>query len=179
MENTKKAEKLQWLNHLEYTIETKHTQGRFFLFIRELNLVAVHTDLKSAYDDLQQQKQRYFLNLLEAGWEQALVLPTAMSRRNEWIEQIKIFLLKVLIVCLLFGFTFALGGVVVINKLSNISPSDIIKKAGKEVIVQIRQVTDVSPEEEQKRRAEWHKIFQAMKPVVEEYNNTFPQPSKK
>ena len=178
IEGKTKEEKLSFLSSLTYDVQLKQKGNQFYLMIPELALVVVDENLDMAYKKLDAQKQEYFEKNLDCESDEAIVFPTKVSRKSEASLQLKIFVLKIIIVCVLAGTTISISGALVINKLSHFSAVEVINKVARAVLLQIDRFANKPEEQKQEALGTIRKAFEGLRPVADEYHAVFSQPNE-
>ena len=158
------AEKIAYYNALEYSVILKKKKGTYFLIISELALVSESPNLEEAYEELNLLKQSMIKSMINSNSDDELPLPNKVKNRISSQYQIKIFVYKLLIVCLLLAVTIAVSGTLIVNKVSTISPAAVIK--GK--IKGITQLFEVTEKEQQHRIKKLRQTIIVLEPYLNE-----------
>ena len=168
-----RADKIVYLKSLQYDILLKQKGGKFYLYIPELSLVGVGQDLNQAYQDLYAKKQDFFDKILECEAEDQVALPRKLGQSQYLANQLKTFVIKLLIVCILGGSTLIFGSVVIKNKIAGISAADIVQKIARSLVLEAKKATNISPEHQQKRIEKLRQFLDAFSPYLYEFERTF------
>tara|TARA_Y100000590_G_C15671870_1_gene996549 strand:- start:1203 stop:1859 length:657 start_codon:yes stop_codon:yes gene_type:complete len=175
-----KREKLDYLNSLQYTVLLKENKDKFYLVIPEISIVVVSNNLDEAHKDLIKQKQDYFTDLLDCKAEDEIKFPRKTSHAHEIYHSLKLFIYKLLIICLLGGVTITISSVLIGNKIAeipesiaNISMVDIAKKIVSETN---NYIVDVPEETHQERLEKLHELVIVLRPLVQELETLFTIP---
>jgi len=172
-----RQEKLDQLGELHYTVSLRHNDSKFYLIISELSLVAVDENLEEAYKKLDAQKRDYFFKVLDCEAEDEIILPHKLSKVNDTLHQLKIYVLKLLIIAVIGVLTLSTSFALVSQKLANLSAVDVVKKVVKEIVVKVGAATINAPEEKKRERLEsFRQFIEEMRPLVHEFNVLFLPP---
>lgn len=163
-------ERLQYLNSLPYDVLLRRKKGRFYLFIPELSLVGVGDSLTQAYNDLSEQKQKFFNKILSCEAEDEIALPRKIYKRNQMFEQLKLFISKLLIICFLLGATLVFSAIAIKHSTSG---TYIAKKAINSVIVETERFFIAPEYVKQKRMKKLRQFLEAIRPMVDEFKIVF------
>lgn len=167
-------EKYSLLDSIQYYTLLKQKEGKFYLIIPELSLVAVSDNLVDAYTDLHKQKQDLINRILDCEAEDELRLPRKHFESHDTLYQLKIFTYKLLIVCTLGGLTFTLSSALIADKLANISVARIVKTAVKDLAGAVEGIIVNMPEElKQERLHSIHRIIENLRPLALEFRSLF------
>lgn len=160
-----KQKKLEFLNALSYPIILKVKNHTFCLKIIELSLMAVHENLEIAYRELCQKKEKLFNDSIEFETVDTLVLPHGSLQRKEMYDQLKIFVAKVLIVCLLGGvFSFF-----AVSKIKDALPNTAtVKDAAKALVDEVEKIANEPQERRQERTKQYRAIISGLRPIIQE-----------
>ena len=131
-------------------------------------VISVHCDLLLAYKDLNEQKDKIFRKFLESDSIGELVLPQKMKACCEIRQELRIFVCKLLIVCVLLGGTVLWAGITVINKVTNISGAAVFKKMAKEAVDEIDHLSQLAPERKKEMINKLKMIVAEIKPILDE-----------
>ena len=174
-------EKLDYLNALQYSIVLKKKGDNFSLIIPELSLVVLNENLDKAYSELHEQKQKLFMNMLECEAEDEIQTPKKGLYTQDTFHQLKLFVYKLLIICVLGGITLTVSGALLVNKVSNISFTHILTEGGLSMFREFekfeKRFFDVSEVVKQKRIKKFQGFVESLKPYTQELQPLFlPSP---
>ncbi len=85
---------------LDYTVLTYQRDGKFYLYIAELSLIAEDERLEGAWEKLEAAKRNYFENVCRLGLEESVALPEPTQTKRFLKREMVSFLLKS---CILSG----------------------------------------------------------------------------
>lgn len=85
---------------MPYQVTITRKGDVFVLFIRELGLMAHDSDLGGAYLQIESKKREYLEEMCQAGLESEIPLPRQLVQSRAVFDDLKLFLLKLAIVCL-------------------------------------------------------------------------------
>ncbi len=165
--------KLNHFNSLPYDIVVKLIKGKFYLYIPEISLVAADEDLNQAYKDLYKRKQDFFNRILDCEAEDEIVLPRKVGQSKKTFYQLKMFIYKLLIICFLGGTTLVFSGVVIKNKIANISGADVVKKISRGIVLEAKRFTNTPDYHKQIRIGKFREFLEAFHPWINEFKAVF------
>lgn len=173
-------DRLKYFNSLQYNINLKKRDKKYYLSISEISLIVVNDSLQAGYEELANEKERFFKDMILSGCGEDIALPRSLSKRNELFSQLKIFICKLLILSFIFVVSCAFGGRLIMNKITSISGMDIARKVVKNVVFQVDEFVN-TPEEKQKERIRKIKDFlNKLKPIIDEFKReSFPENSER
>lgn len=173
------VDKRKYLNSLAYDILLRERKGKFYLYIQELSLVGVGENSEQAYEDLCKKKQDFFDKILDCQAEDEIIFPRKSRRVSQSFEQLRMFIVKMTIVCLLLGVTFIFGAATIKNQLASISGADIARKVSRDIVLEAKKFTNISDEHKQMRLEKFREFLVAFRPWINEVRDAFPPESYK
>ena len=108
----------KYYDSLEYRITFCKKDDKYSFIMKELSIISENVDLDDAYHDLIEKKRNYIRKIIELDLVDELPIPETKRRKNQLIIELKLFLLKTLIILFSFGLIVALAGALLINKIS-------------------------------------------------------------
>lgn len=108
-------QKMDTFTGLDYTVLTYQRDGKFYLYIAELSLIAEDERLEGAWEKLEAAKRGYFENVCRLGLEESVALPEPTQTKRFLKREMVSFLLKS---CILSG--LLLGVLVIFLSIVNI-----------------------------------------------------------
>ena len=168
IEEQSSEEKLKYFNSLPYSIILKKRDQKYSLTIPEISLIAVNNNLQDAYKDLSNKKEKFFKDMIASHCEDDIALPRNLSKKNELLWQLKIFVCKLLIVSVIFIVSCAFGGRMIMNKVVSISGMDMARTVVKNVAFQIERVLDAPEEKQEERIKKIRDLLNKLKPIINE-----------
>lgn len=164
--------KLDYLNSLQYPIVMERRNNNFYLIITELSLIAVNSDLKAAYGELNEKKEKLFKDALECGAGDTITLPNKLHRKVGVSNHLMIFVYKTLIACLL-GALLLVAGISWIKDTASSSigtvSGSIVSKITKKVEIYANEPDDIK----QEKAARLHNILNGLSPYIREFQSAF------
>ncbi len=178
IEGKTQQEKLDYLNALQYSIVLKKKEDKYSLIIPELSLVVLNEKLDKAYSELYEQKQKLFTNMLDCEAEDEIQPPKKSRDFQDTIRQLKLFVYKLIIICVLGGITLTVSGALLVNKMSQISVVQILTKGGSSLLSAVEnKFSNASEELKQKRIKKFQGFVESLKPYTQELQPLFLPPS--
>ena len=171
-----KEEKIEYLNSLPYSVILKKKKDRFFLIITELSLVVECDNLEKAYQELSHQKQKLFTQLIDFEAEDEIEIPRKTHRNRDTFHQMKIFIFKLVILCVLLGITFVTSGALIANKINQVSDEISVTNILKNSIL---EWDDISEDKKQRRLKIIRRVLGELRPLVLELRKLFELPTPK
>ena len=169
IEGKTKEEKVEYLNSLPYSVMLKQKKDRFYLIIPELSLVGVSDNLEEAYEELCDQKQKLLARLIDCEAEDEITLPRKTHAARDTFHQIKVFIYKLVIVCVIGGLALVTSGALIANKTTQISAADMLKNQIKSIIFEAERFIIYAPEDrKQERLKKIQRYIDELRPVIHE-----------
>ena len=177
IEGKTKEEKVEYLNSLPYSVLLKQKNDKFYLLIPELSLVGVSDNLEEAYKELYDQKQKLLTRLIDCEAEDEITLPRKTHAIRDTFHQIKVFIYKLVIVCVIGGLTLATSGALIVNKTAQISVTDIFMNQIKSIIFRAEKFIANAPEErKQERLKKIQRFVEELRPIAHELQTLLALP---
>jgi len=168
--------KIKYYNSLSYEVIMKKKENKFYLYMPELSIVTINTNLDKAFIELEKKREKYFTTLLSYDSDHEIRLPNKIKNKFEIYQKMKLFIYKLIIICFLGGITFSLSIALISNKIAEIPDrfddisivDNMWKSVGK-----VKEIIE-APEEIQKERLEtFHELLLMLKPFVQELEILF------
>jgi hypothetical protein len=187
-----KEKDISYYLSLNYPCTLRKSGDCFVLFIRELAIMVQEKTLEDAYRKLVNEKEKYFKDMIDNGFEKYIVKPNMLNshdrdfkRQYNIASSITPFLIKLtIIVLLIIGF-----GIISIDmtKKIGISIDMTTKKYGdpnyiyKQLMNQTEKLADMSVEQKAKIKSDIKKTVSQLKPFYDEIKVLFEEekPSKR
>ena len=112
------VEKFNKLESLHYNILIKKEEDEFKLCIPDLSIFVEDKDLNEAYKRLENEKNDYFKKMVLLGIEDEICLPRKLRGKNEIINHLKIFSIKLIMIILFFTLTLSIGTALLWDKVN-------------------------------------------------------------
>jgi len=174
IEGETKEEKIEYLNSLPYSVMLKQKADSFYAIIPELCLVGVSDNLEEAYEELGKQKQEIFTRLTDCEAEDQIVLPRKTEAKRDTFHQIKMFIYKLIIVCVICGFTLITSGALITNKIAGISVADILKMQIRSVVSNAELSLVYATEDRKQERLKKLRLYiEELRPLIQEIQMLF------
>lgn len=172
-EGKTREEKLNYLNSLKYDILLRQKKGLFYLIIPEIPLIASGKSLEEAYNDLNEQKQSLFNNILDNEDYEEIAFPRRKRKVQETLYQLKIFTYKLIIIIFLVGIVFAGTGIVIKSKVSKISGSNITRMVSMSIRQEMERLAGAPESAKEERRMKIRRFFESLQPLVDDFRDVF------
>jgi len=166
MEGHIKKHKLDYLLSLQYPVLLEKRNDRFFLVITELSLIAEGKNLESAYEELCARKKKLFEDALESGIEDTVNLPDKIQRRNQVFYQLKIFLVKSLIVCLL---AVSLSTLIAVEIRDKLFKSNNVSNIMNEALIATERFAVLSKPDKEEKIGRLRNALGELRPFIHEF----------
>lgn len=177
IEGKTKEEKAEYLNSLPYSVMLKQKKDRFYLIIPELSLVGVSDNLEEAYEELCDQKQKLLARLIDCEAEDEITLPRKTHAARDTFHQIKVFIYKLVIVCVIGGLALVTSGALIANKTTQISAADMLKNQIKSIIFEAERFIIYAPEDrKQERLKKIQRFVEELRPIAHELQTLLALP---
>jgi hypothetical protein len=171
-----RQKKLDHLNSIQYNILLKQKNNKFCLVIPELSLISVEDNLEAAYRELCAKKTKLFNDVLEYGTEETINLPNKIQKRYEIFNQLKIFIYKLLLTCLLGGVLFMLGIAEIKSNISSTVNMLAVDKIKTSIIQELNNFINVPEDAKQKKIKKLHDALNGLSPFINEFRSAFKNP---
>jgi hypothetical protein len=172
-----KEEKIEYLNSLSYSVILKQKNDRFYLIIPELSLIGVSDNLEEAYQELSNQKEKLLARLIDCEADDEIILPRNIHKTSDTFHQIKVFIYKLVIICVIGGFTIVTSAALLANKIAQISAVDILKRQARSFIVSGERYLNAAMGGSKQEKLEKVKLHvDELRPFVREIQTLFTSP---
>ena len=116
--------------------------------------------------------------MLDCEAEDEIQPPKKSHDFQDTIRQLKLFVYKLLIICVLGGITLTVSGALLVNKMSQISVVQILTKGGSSLLSAVEtKFSNASEELKQKRIKKFQGFVESLKPYTQELQPLFLPPS--
>ena len=130
MSDTNVSKDLTYYKNLPYNIILGKNKDVYTLYIKELALFVKDKDLEGALQKLESRKSEYFKEMLDAGMQDEIKEPENVGAGRKFSEEIKLFVVKLLIVLI--------TGVVITAFAAN-EVKSIIRQAKQRIELQLKE----------------------------------------
>ncbi len=89
---------LKYFENLKYNILLKKKNEIFILFIPELSIIVEDYDLSIAYNKIQEEKSKYFSNIIELNAQDTVTVPLPIVIKKQVFRDLSIFIVKSFII---------------------------------------------------------------------------------
>ena len=152
-------------------------KGKYYFYVKELQVLGCGDDLNSAYKDLTEKKETLIREFEEGENLNELPIPRKKTTSTFWedFRQIKVFLIKLVIIALIgvLGLSFSKGilGSSLDPIAQGIKDKMRVSKIGKFLAVQLEdaRVHDITPEMEQRILKDIRILVKRLQPYANEF----------
>ena len=155
----------------DYEIIVSQNGEEFFLKIDELSIIARAKDLENALEKLKQNFSDSLLIYKESGHVENFPKPKKIVGRNKIIEDLKVFLIKFLIIGLIIFVISIFSATFITIKVKQLSFTDIIKSEVRKIHSNITQILPKDEEIKKKQIENFREFLQEIKPYLDELNS--------
>jgi hypothetical protein len=178
-----REERMNWLISLNYNIYLRVKDDTYYFTIRELALVGTGENMDVSYQNLIDQKLKYFDYIIDFEADNEVTLPRKVENKYETIRQLRIFIYKVSIVCILGLVSISIGGSLVGQKFANISGESLAKKVIKGSLLTVENGIDnylnqTSDDLKEQSVTKFRRLIEELKPYIDELQKLEPPSSK-
>lgn len=163
-----------------YTVHLNRMDGRYFLHIRELNLIVEDDDLTAAYDELERRKRDVIDKFVRLGREREIPQPEEAKTRSETRKALTPFFIKAAVVALVGGLLVATANISIIYTLQT-APRHLAVYANRVFVRNFArefeklQERDMTPERQAKIREAIRKAVPILRPYAVELRPLFQE----
>ena len=116
--------------------------------------------------------------MLDCEAEDEIQPPKKIRDFHDTFRQLKLFVYKFLIICVLGGMSLTISGAVLLNKMSRISVPQILTKGGSSLLSSLEtKFSNASEELKQKRINIFLRFVESIKPYIQGLHPLFLPPS--
>ena len=178
----KKEKDLEFYLGLNYDVVLKKKANEYCLFIPDLAIIASGKKLDEAYAKLDQEKERYFKNIIEYNLQDTVNEPASVSIRKKQYSVLSMYLLKMLILLAVFLIMFFIVLLPVMSSIEKYviqKASTMPKKSVSWVIGKVDAKLDAMSEKEQEDvKLKIRNMANKIKPFTDEIKVIFEDNKK-
>jgi hypothetical protein len=168
MNSTDIKEKRGQLESLQYDILLKKKGSTYFMIIPELAIVSKGEILDAVHEDIMRRKSDYFSDLMNCGMEEDIVYPEKIKQNTERAAQMKIFIYKLLVVCVLLFISVVSAVATVSNKIAALSGSALGGAAVRSILSELDAISKLPEDMKKDRIKRLREITTGVKPFADE-----------
>ena len=161
------------MNQMDYGVVLKKRGNKFVLFIPELGIIQEDTDLKKAYERINEEKVEYIRKMVEFDLEDEIAPPMKASGRGVkgsankrvFINGITLFLTKIMIILFIgvVAMHFIAGRV---DAMKSVSVEQVIYNKMTELY---DKIDDMPNEKIERIRSKLNKTAKKFKPLIDDF----------
>ncbi|OGD63369.1 hypothetical protein A2160_02700 [Candidatus Beckwithbacteria bacterium RBG_13_42_9] len=159
----KKVKDLIYYMKLNYSVLLKKTKKSYYLFIPELSLIAEDKNLNTAYKKLEEEKRKYFKQILELNAQETIKEPLPIVIKNKLLAELVTFFLKTVIVLALLFILFV-ASFPFFRQIPNLALNSLIQFSNKATT----NLKNTPPQEKEKELTNLREVIQDIKPFTDE-----------